>query len=128
MNKIEVLHNSKVVGIFNKLTATFKCGYSLKELLEKESQLAFVLEEGYLKSYIGKLFTKESTIKCPRFTIKFTLEGKDYCINKGALDSMDFIKTYKEVNLYKKIEGVGELVNPKEFPIKFIKNRFTVNV
>lgn len=132
---IEILYNSELIGKFNKLTAIFRCGLTIEDILSNEEvQLAFVLKEGYLDAKaIGGLLEKIKD-RCPRFTIKFTLKDKDYFINRTAFDSMTSLKDVDggilllgRQALYSRIEGVGELANPKEFPVEFIKNGFTID-
>lgn len=127
-NKIEVLYNSEIVGVFSKLTLIFR--YYYKELdkvfNEEEVQVAFLLEEGILNTEILHQLTKETALSSPRYTIKFTLKDKDYFINRGSFSALDFGITFNEVQLCKRIEGVGELINPKEFPIELINNRMIV--
>lgn len=126
-NQIEVLYNSEVIGKFNKLQFTFRGGFSIG--LEDEPQLAFVLEEGYFDSKaILKLFESKPD-RSLRFTIKFTVEDKDYFIYRGNFDSMtaveDVVTTTGRKALYSRIEGVGE-IKVSEIPVEFIKHGLSI--
>ena len=131
---IKVLYNSETIGTFTELTATFRCGYSLEDLFEGEPQLAFVLEKGVLNAEAIWLLMTNQELKSGRFTIQFTLEGKDYSINKATFDSMTAVENVGGGILllgrqapFSRIEGVGKLANFKDFPIEFIKHGFTIN-
>ena len=131
---LKVLYNSETIGTFTKLTATFRCGYSLEDLFEGEPQLAFVLEKGVLNAEaIIKLMTN-CEFKSTRFTIQFTLKNKDYYINRATFDSIAAVENVGAGILlldkqtpYLRIEGVGELADIKDFPIEFIKNGVTID-
>lgn len=127
---IKVIYNSEVVGTFSKLTLVFRYYYKKldKVFNEEEVQVAFLLEEGILNTEILHQLTKGTALSSPRYTIKFTLKDKDYFINRGAFDCIQSGVTFKNLSSYKRIEGVGELVNPKEFPIHLLdRNVLVVN-